>query len=170
MNTFQWNLNQTGLRWRKCIWNCHLQNGGLFFLASMCQIYGGQIFKWVAVTTFKIGHQGDMPYCLLVFRWYTKFFFHVAWVWYDWVCMVCAECYVLLMWYDLCSGLRWILVNIVSGNGLLADGNKPLPKPILTYFQWKCNQSSNIFIQENVFESIFLQKWQPFCEGLYALT
>ena len=28
-----------------------------------------------------------------------------------------------------------ILVNIGSGNGLLADGNKPLPEPMLTYQQ-----------------------------------
>ena len=27
-------------------------------------------------------------------------------------------------------------VNIGSGNGLLPDGTKPLPKPMLTYHQW----------------------------------
>ena len=27
----------------------------------------------------------------------------------------------------------WILVNIDSGNGLLPDGTKPLPEPMLTY-------------------------------------
>ena len=29
-----------------------------------------------------------------------------------------------------------ILVNTGSGNGLLPDGTKPLPEPILTYYQW----------------------------------
>ena len=30
----------------------------------------------------------------------------------------------------------YIWVNIGSGNGLLPDGTKPLPKPVLTYHQW----------------------------------
>ena len=30
----------------------------------------------------------------------------------------------------------WILVNIGSGNGLLPDGTKPLPEPLLTDHQW----------------------------------
>ena len=30
-----------------------------------------------------------------------------------------------------------IWVNIGSGNGLLPDGTKPLPKPMLTYHQWR---------------------------------
>ena len=30
----------------------------------------------------------------------------------------------------------WICVNIVSGNGLLPGGTKPLPEPMLTYRQW----------------------------------
>ena len=29
-----------------------------------------------------------------------------------------------------------ILVNIGSGNGLLPDGTKPLPEPMLTNDQW----------------------------------
>ena len=29
----------------------------------------------------------------------------------------------------------WILVNIGSGNGLVPDSIKPLPEPMLTYFQ-----------------------------------
>ena len=29
-----------------------------------------------------------------------------------------------------------IWVNLVSGNGLIPDGNKPLPESILTYHQW----------------------------------
>ena len=28
-----------------------------------------------------------------------------------------------------------ILVNTGSGNGLLSDGTKPLPEPVLTYYQ-----------------------------------
>ena len=30
----------------------------------------------------------------------------------------------------------WIWVNIGSGNGLLPDGTKPLPEPMLTDYQW----------------------------------
>ena len=30
----------------------------------------------------------------------------------------------------------WILINIGWGNGLLPNGTKPLPGPILTYCQW----------------------------------
>ena len=29
-----------------------------------------------------------------------------------------------------------IYVNIGTGNGLLPDGTKPLPEPMLTYDQW----------------------------------
>ena len=29
-----------------------------------------------------------------------------------------------------------VLVNICSGNGLLPDGTKPLPEPMLTYHHW----------------------------------
>ena len=29
-----------------------------------------------------------------------------------------------------------ILVNIGSNDGLLPDGNKPLPEPVLTWHQW----------------------------------
>ena len=32
--------------------------------------------------------------------------------------------------------LTWILVHIGSGNGLLPDGTKPLPEPMLTNHQW----------------------------------
>ena len=32
-----------------------------------------------------------------------------------------------------------ISVNIGSGNGLLPDGTKPLPKPMLTDHQWNPN-------------------------------
>ena len=31
--------------------------------------------------------------------------------------------------------MSWILVNTGLGNGLLPDGSKPLPKPVLTYQQ-----------------------------------
>ena len=29
-----------------------------------------------------------------------------------------------------------ILVNIGSGNGLVPNGTKPIPEPVLTYHQW----------------------------------
>ena len=32
------------------------------------------------------------------------------------------------------TGPYWWLVNIVSGNGLVPSGNKPLPEPMLTQF------------------------------------
>ena len=35
---------------------------------------------------------------------------------------------------DVLSIHQWWSVNIDSGNGLLPNGNKPLPKPILTKF------------------------------------
>ena len=31
--------------------------------------------------------------------------------------------------------VTWICTNIGSGNGLLPDGTKPLPEPLLTYRQ-----------------------------------
>ena len=31
--------------------------------------------------------------------------------------------------------MSWILVNIVSGNGLMPGGTKPLPEPMLTNHQ-----------------------------------
>ena len=31
----------------------------------------------------------------------------------------------------------WILVNIGLGNGLLPEGAKPLPEPMLIYHQWE---------------------------------
>ena len=31
--------------------------------------------------------------------------------------------------------VTWIWFNICSGNGLLLDGTKPLPEPVLTYYQ-----------------------------------
>ena len=35
------------------------------------------------------------------------------------------------------DAIRWeICVNIGSGNGLMPDGIKPLPEPLLTYHQW----------------------------------
>ena len=38
---------------------------------------------------------------------------------------------------NYCSHMAsWIWVNISSGNGLLPDGTKPLPDPMLTYHQW----------------------------------
>ena len=40
-----------------------------------------------------------------------------------------SECHI--------TPIRWqIWVNIGSGNGLLPDGTKPLPEPMLTYHQW----------------------------------
>ena len=33
------------------------------------------------------------------------------------------------------SDAIWVWVNIGSGNGLLPDGTKPLPEPMLTYHQ-----------------------------------
>ena len=47
------------------------------------------------------------------------------------------------MWFMLTDwgpvtqyGATEILVNIGSGNGLLPDGIKPLPEPVLTYHQY----------------------------------
>ena len=48
------------------------------------------------------------------------------------------------------------MVNIGSGNGLLPDGTKPLPEPILMYcqldlqkkLQWKFNQNLRFCIQQ----------------------
>ena len=31
--------------------------------------------------------------------------------------------------------VTWILVNFVSANGLMPDGNKPSPEPMFTYIQ-----------------------------------
>ena len=39
---------------------------------------------------------------------------------------------IVALWRHMAS---WIWVNIGSGNGLLPDGTKPLPEPMLTYHQ-----------------------------------
>ena len=36
----------------------------------------------------------------------------------------------------MASMATYIWVNIVSGNGLLPDGTKPQPEPVLTFHQW----------------------------------
>ena len=36
-------------------------------------------------------------------------------------------------WHHIAT---WIWVNIVSGDGFLPDGTKPLSEPMLTYHQW----------------------------------
>ena len=40
---------------------------------------------------------------------------------------------IVAYWRHMAKG---ILVNIGSGNGLLSDGTKPLPEPMLTNDQW----------------------------------
>ena len=42
------------------------------------------------------------------------------------------------------------LVNIGSGNGLLPDGTKPLPKPMLTDHQWDLVTSSFGAISQDI--------------------
>ena len=45
-----------------------------------------------------------------------------------------THCDLVIQSSDITS---WILVNIGLGNGLLPDGTKPLPEPILIYYQWE---------------------------------
>ena len=52
----------------------------------------------------------------------------------------------------------WILVNIGLGNGLLPDGTKPLPEPILIYHQWERFYLRSIS-QERYLSLIWFWKW-----------
>ena len=45
-----------------------------------------------------------------------------------------THCDLVIQSSDITS---WILVNIGLGNGLLPDGTKPFPEPILIYHQWE---------------------------------
>ena len=56
----------------------------------------------------------------------------------SWTCLQAVRSVVTLThcvakW---CHMVTLIWVNIGSGNGLLPDGTKPLPEPMLTYHQW----------------------------------
>ena len=44
----------------------------------------------------------------------------------------------------------WIRVNIGSGDGLLPDGTKPLPEPMLTYYQWVMCYSHERFHSKHI--------------------
>ena len=43
-----------------------------------------------------------------------------------------------------------IWVNMDSGNGLLSDGTKPLPEPVLTIHQWGLQHLSEGNLKGNV--------------------
>ena len=49
--------------------------------------------------------------------------------------VVCNMSAILFRPYLTRCGLEMQYVNIGSGNGLLPDGTKPLPEPVLTYHQ-----------------------------------
>ena len=54
----------------------------------------------------------------------------VIWTFYNsisWFRDVLTHCGLVMPYVDMC------LVNIGLGNGLLPDGTKPLPEPMLTY-------------------------------------
>ena len=51
------------------------------------------------------------------------------------------------MWHQI-----W--VNIVSGNGLLPDGTKPLPQPFLTQHHWGLSASTKGNFPEIILEII----------------
>ena len=64
--------------------------------------------------------------------------------------------------------VSWILVNIGSGNGLLPEGTKPLPEPVMSYCQLKSKvQTREISIK---IQSIFVKKkciWKCCLQNVY---
>ena len=56
----------------------------------------------------------------------------------------------------------YILINIISVNGLLPDISKPLPEPVLTYFLLVFNQYNSVKFK--------YKKCWPFCSGLNELS
>ena len=53
--------------------------------------------------------------------------------------------------------MTYIWVNISSGNGLLPDSTKALPKPVLVYHQWGLLAFSWVLFQRNCFRYHSLQ-------------
>ena len=84
----------------------------------------------------------------------------------------------------------WIWVNTGTGNGLLPEGTKPLPEPMLTWDHWhpsQCNSTENVqglvanfIVQNKIFEdfnpsprgrvilSPQLWQWWSFCILLFS--
>ena len=64
-------------------------------------------------------------------------------IWFSWNILNSVSegllCQIILLfnsWWPSDAIWRQIWVNIGSGNGLLPDGTKPLPEPMLTDHQW----------------------------------
>ena len=64
---------------------------------------------------------------------FSEYYHHTYWECFNWD-ITLHHCDLVIQSSDITS---WILVNIGLGNGLLPDGTKPLPEPILIYHQWE---------------------------------
>ena len=51
----------------------------------------------------------------------------------SWIDILCISCKIIYTEVKATGPHQW-LVNIVSGDGLVQSGNKPLPEPMLTKF------------------------------------